>query len=337
MKKINILIVIIFVLACISCQKTKTYKDKLQIHYENLDPQELVIKKYNEALFDLDTTDFVNSLKAIQPEYQAFLKGNLDNPNAVNFLKSFATDTFCIRINNMVEQKFQNDERLINDIKAVYQRLNYYYPDIQLPPTYFYISGVDYETPPVMISNEGVMISLDFYLGNDTKIYDYIGMQRFRSARCRPSYITRDLAYSIYFYYLYKSRIQKDVLSEMIYTGKRNYFVEALNPSLPDSILLGYTSKQMQWAGEHEGDVWASIVGNDMLYAKGLDPYRTFFSDGPFTQAYSNDAPARLGEFIGLQIIRSYMTNNDVTLQELIDNNDIQQIFQKSMYKPKKN
>ena len=86
---------------------------------------------------------------------------------------------------------------------------------------------------------------------------------------------------------------------------------------------------------QHEGDVWASLVGNDMLYAKNAELFRTYFGDGPFTQAYSQEAPARLGEFVGLQIIRSYMTNNDVTMQEMLRDNDIQQIFQHSQYKPK--
>ena len=161
-------------------------------------------------------------------------------------------------------------------------------------------------------------------------------MPRLRTTRCHPTYNTRDLAQSIYHYYVEKNHAQKDVLTEMIYMGKMNFFVEAMNPSMPDSVLLGYTAKQMSWVEAYEGDIWASIIGNNMLYAKGLDSYRNLFGDGPFTQAYSNEAPARLGEYIGLQIIRSYMTHNDVTLQELMNNNDIQQIFQYSQYKPRK-
>ena len=45
MKKV-LLIALAFVLS--SCVKTKTYKDKLQVHHENLEPQEIVVKKYNE-------------------------------------------------------------------------------------------------------------------------------------------------------------------------------------------------------------------------------------------------------------------------------------------------
>lgn len=335
MRKIFIIVSLIFSLALLSCHKTNTYKDKLEINYENLEPQEIIVKEYNKELFSIDTAVFVEGLKSIKDEYQIFLGGDLDDKEAVNYLKAFVADTFCIRINKMAEEKFSDIRDLKKEIKSVYQRLHYYYPDIEIPDTYFYVSGIDYEMPAVMILPDGVLISLDYYLGNEDKIYDYIGMPRFRSLRCQPSYITRDLAQSFYNSYIYRQVNQKDILSEMINAGKQLYFIEAMNPSLPDSVLLGYSSKQTAWVEHYESDVWASLIGNDLLYANGLEMFRSFFGDGPFTQSFSQEAPARLGEYIGLQIIRSYMTNNDVSLQELMMNNDLQQIFQDSQYKPR--
>ena len=336
MRKI-FLLTILFSLIVVSCQNKKTYKSKLQVHHEHLEPQEIIIKDYAKALFSLDTANFAEEIRGIQNDFPAFLEGDLNDIGAVNYLKGFATDTFCIRINNIVEKKFYNTNKLTKDIKSVYQIFNYYYPNIKLPrETYFYVSGIDYNTPSVMALPNGILISTDMYLENENNIYDYVGMPRYLSQRCRPSYITRDLAEALYNTYVYKKQYQKDVLTDMINAGKRLYFIEALNPSLPDSIIMRYSSKQTQWAEQYEGDVWASIIGNDMLYAKNAEVFRSLFGDAPFTQAFSNDSPARLGEYIGLQIIRSYMTNNDVTLQEMLNNNDIQQIFQTSQYKPRK-
>lgn len=334
MKRIVAILMFVAVLL-VSCQETNSYKDKLYVDYESLEPQNLEVRSYNEALFSIDTANFANGLKSIKDDFLVFLGGDLDDENAIRYLKDFATDTFCLRVNEMTEEKYRYTDVLNNDIKSVYQHLNYYYPDIVIPPTYLYISGIDYNVPSVMIDERGVVIALDFYLSNEDGIYDYVGMPRFRSLRCNPSYITRDLAESIYLGYIERPQPQGDVLTEMIKSGKRLYFIEAMNPSLPDSVLLGYSEKQMNWVKQHEGDVWASLVGNDMLYAKSAELFRTYFGDGPFTQAYSQEAPARLGEFVGLQIIRSYMTNNDVTMQEMLRDNDIQQIFQHSQYKPK--
>ncbi len=334
MKKI-LFIALAFVLS--SCVKTKTYKDKLQVHHENVGPQEIVVKKYNDALFSIDTANFAEGLKSIKDDYLVFLGGDLNNAEAVEYIKAFATDTFCIRLNDMVQKKFSDDKELKDEIKSVYQRLSYYYPGIEIPETYFYVSGVDYSMPSVMIQPGYVLVSMDYYLGNEDKMYDYIGMPRYRSLRCQPSYITRDIAQAFYDNYFAVPASKKDVLSEMINVGKQLYFIEAMNPALPDSVLLGYSSRQTQWVSQYEGEVWASLVGNDMLYNNDIMTFRSLFGDAPFTQMFSNESPGRLGEFIGLQIIRSYMTHNDISLQDLLRNNDVHQIFQNSQYKPFRN
>lgn len=334
MKRTVVILTFILSFCLLSCNQSKTYKDKLQVHHENLEPQEINIRNYNIALFSIDTANFLEGVKSIKDEYPIFLDGDL-NEESVAYLKSFVTDTFCIRINNLSKEKFTEDNKIGKDIKHVYQRLKYYYPMMETPDTYCYVSGIDYEIPPVMIQSGAALISLDYYLGNENHIYDYIGMPRYRSLRCQPYYITRDLAEAIYDTYFANNQRQKDVLSEMINVGKRLYFVEALNPSIPDSVLLGYSSKQMLWANDFEGDLWASLVGDNTLYSNSVEAFRSLFGDGPFTHAFSNESPARLGEFVGLQIIRSYMTHNDMSLQDLIKNNDVQQIFQSSQYKPK--
>lgn len=336
MKQLTIILCMILTLTMTSCQKTDSHKTKLKVRYDNLEPQNIEIKNYANALFSIDTSNFAEGLKSIQKDFSLFLNGDLNDPYAVNYLKDFATDTFCLRLNDMAGNSFPDNKKIIHDIRSVCQHLKYYYPNIDIPNTaYLYISGIDYDMPAVMILDDGIVISMDFYLGNDNNIYDYVGMPRFRSLRCQPDYISRDLAESIYSSYIARNSNRRDVMSEMINAGKRLYFIEAMNPSLPDSVLMGYSSKQMQWAQLYESDVWASVVGNNMLYSNEVEVFRTLFGDGPFTQAFSNEAPSRLGEYIGLQIIRSYMKNNDVNLQNLMNNDDLQKIFQASQYKPK--
>ena len=64
---------------------------------------------------------------------------------------------------------------------------------------------------------------------------------------------------------------------------------------------------------------------------------KKYTSEGPFTAAFSKAAPPRIGYWIGWQIVRQYMNNNpEVTMQQLMDNNDAQQLLAKSKYKPKK-
>jgi uncharacterized protein YjaZ len=58
----------------------------------------------------------------------------------------------------------------------------------------------------------------------------------------------------------------------------------------------------------------------------------------PFSKFYleiDNESPGRVGQWIGWQIVRSFMQNNKVSMQEMIKM-DAKELFEKSKYKPKK-
>ena len=330
----RILTIFAICLMMASCQKNEpAYKAKLDI---NPEPYDLEFDRYEEVLFSLDTNDFQVELMNVQDRYHVFLGGDLNNPDAVQYLKDFATDPFSITLYEKVKAVFSDLKQIEPVVEDVFAHFHYYYPEIELPKKAFTcITGVHPDEPPVQIIDDQLVISLDWYL-DDEELYDQIGMPRYMSLRRNVSTLAKEVAEQLYMYYLYEWRKQGQIVGEMVFYGRRDFFVEAMCPELPDSVLLGYSSKQWQWAVENEGQVWADIVGNRRLYDAGLDAYMMFFGDGPFTQAYSNDAPSRLGEFFGLNISRSYFSNNEVSLQDLMQRKDLQNVFQDSGYKPKK-
>lgn len=332
MNRIPILLAICLMMA--SCQKNEpAYKAKLDITPE---PYDLEFDRYEEVLFNLDTADFQAELMNVQDRYRVFLGGDLNNPDAVQYLKDFATDPFSITLYEKVKVVFSDLKQIEPVVEDVFAHFHHYFPEIELPKKAFTcITGIHPDEPPVQIIDDQLVISLDWYL-DDEELYDQIGMPRYMSLRRNVSTLAKEVAEQLYMHYLYEWRKQGQIVGEMVFYGRRDFFVEAMCPELPDSVLLGYSSIQWQWAVENEGQVWADIVGNRRLYDASLDAYMMFFGDGPFTQAYSNDAPSRLGEFFGLNISRSYFSNNEVSLQDLMQRKDLQNVFQDSGYKPKK-
>lgn len=330
----RILTIFAICLMMASCQKNDpAYKAKLDITPK---PYNLEFDRYEEVLFNLDTNDFQAELMNVQDRYRVFLSGDLNNLDAVQYLKDFATDPFSITLYENVKAVFSDLKHIEPVVEDVFAHFHYYYPEIELPKKAFTcITGVHPDEPPVQIIDDQLVISLDWYL-DDEELYDQIGMPRYMSLRRNVSTLAKEVAEQLYMYYLYEWRKQGQIVGEMVFYGRRDFFVEAMCPELPDSVLLGYSSKQWQWAVENEGQVWADIVGNRRLYDASLDAYMMFFGDGPFTQAYSNDAPSRLGEFFGLNISRSYFSNNEVSLQDLMQRKDLQNVFQDSGYKPRK-
>lgn len=330
--KILTLLGLVFVMA--ACQeKAPAYKAKLDIKPE---PVNLEFDRYEEVLFNLDTSDFQNELMKIQDRYRVFLGGDLSDADAVNYLKDFAIDPFSITLYNKVKAAFPDlmqVEPLVEDVMA---HFHHYYPDIQLPKkVYTCVTGVIADVPAVQIFDDEMVVSLDWYLGAD-EVYDQIGMPRYMALRRNLPTLAKDVTKALHENYVYQWRKQGQIIDEMVYNGQVDFFIEAMCPAMPDSVLLGYSSKQWQWAVDNEGAVWADIVGNRRLYDSNLNAYMMFFGDGPFTQTYSNDAPSRLGEFYGLNIVRSYFSNHDISLQDLMEQSDLQGLFQESGYKPRK-
>ena len=323
-----------FILILASCQEQKpAYKDKLNVKVE---PYDLEFDRYEEVLFNLDTANFQQEVMRLQDQYSIFLRGNLENPEAVKYLKDFAVDPFSITLFNKVKTVFPDLRQVEPMVENVMAHFHYYYPDIQLPKkAYTCVTGVLADVPPVQIIEDQLVISLDWYLNGD-EVYDHIGMPKYMQGRTNLEVLAKDVAEQLYMYYLCEWRKQGQVIDEMMFCGRRDFFIEAMCPKIPDSVLLGYSSTQWQWAVENEGAVWADIIGNRRLYDASLDAYMMFFGDGPFTQAYSNDAPSRLGEFFGLNIIRSYVSGHEFQLQKLMERKDLQELFQDSGYKPKK-
>lgn len=331
MKKILFVLTVVFL---VSCSKSEGYKKKLNVPYQKMEPQRLEIVEFNKVLFGLDTANFEEEYLAILPQFEAFL---IENPSEeeVGYMKEFVTDTFMLKINKLACETFPDINKVSEEIKNVYQHYRYYYPEFNVPPTFTYVSGI-YSNRPHSIDDESALIGLDFYLNNKDLVYDIIGFPRYISRRCQPIYLTRDFAEELYYHTFGNRKNQKDVLSEMIEHGKMLYFIEAMNPALPDSVILGYTTQQMEWAQDNEGAVWAAVVGNNMLYTNNVDNRRMLFNDGPFTAPFGDASAPRLGDYIGLQIIRSFVTNNDETLQNLMKTIDFQDVFQQSQYKPRK-
>jgi hypothetical protein len=58
-------------------------------------------------------------------------------------------------------------------------------------------------------------------------------------------------------------------------------------------------------------------------------------SDGPFTTLFANNSAPRAGAFLGWKIVNRFMEKNpDVSIQELMKNNDYQGILNAASYKP---
>ena len=151
----------------------------------------------------------------------------------------------------------------------------------------------------------------------------------------RKEYIVNDLVHAWMSKTFPNNNKSGTLLNEMVYQGKLLYLADAMMPEVNDSIKIGFTKKQLDWCNNHVKDVWGYMIKNKFLYSNDMAMVTKFTGEGPFTTGFVKESPARAGVWIGWKIVREYMnTHPEITLEQLMQENDPQKILSLSNYKP---
>jgi len=312
-----------------------TANRNLNIDVSKVDVQPVVIKRYEKLLFNIEKNSFKEGLKKIAPEFPVFLKADLDDTLNLIRLNDFVTSPLNSKLYDSVLEIFPTLFPYEDQLTEAFKRYNFYFPEIGLPNVFSYVSGLSYEYPVQFYAGD-MIVALDMYLGNDFIEYRKTGLPLYKIERMNKDFLVRDCINEMY-YYTYLEKPGKNVLQKMIGEGKRLYFLDAMLPETPDNIKIGYPEQKLNWCLDNESKIWAFMIENDLIFSSDMLVIRKFFTDGPYSHSFSSESPARLGEWLGWQIVRAYMNKNqEITLQELLLEEDAQKILTGSRYKPKK-
>lgn len=329
----NILYLFLLFFVFFSCSSDSSRK--LDFDVSGIEIPHFKIDRYEQDLFSIDTLDFMNELINIQDKYKTFIGSENLEKKDIQPLYDYVTDPKFIELNNEVRQTYPDIFFLEKELKTAFQYYLHYFPDAKLPLIYTYISGLHFEYP-VQLSAKAMVIGLDLYLGADFEEYKKHGIPAYKAARMTYEYISVDCMKELVRAYLYENRTPKNFLNEIIENAKTLYFLDAMLPEKADHLKIGFTENQLKWCIQNEHYIWAFFIDKQILYSADYELTRKFVQDGPFTLAFSKEAPAGIGNWIGWQIIHSYMNNNpDVNLPELLRETDAQKILKNSGYKPK--
>jgi hypothetical protein len=62
-----------------------------------------------------------------------------------------------------------------------------------------------------------------------------------------------------------------------------------------------------------------------------------YINDGPFTPGFTKDTPPKMGVWLGLQLVKTYMSKHpDFTIPKLLSTKNAHTLFNESGYKPVK-
>lgn len=224
---------------------------------------------------------------------------------------------------------------LKSDYKKAFIYLKKYFPDYRTPNVYTMISG--FAVGNALIGKGDIAVGLDFYLGRNYKYYPKVSyFHNYIRPRLQREYMVPNSMLLVAEDLIGPEPIEAKLLDFMVYYGKKYYLAEKFQPETADSLILGYTSTQMEWCFANENMIWKYILESNLLYSQENHQVRKFINDGPFTPGLPAESPGKIGHFVGYQIVRNFMKNHpELSLKDLAALTNGQEILEKSKYRPK--
>lgn len=226
----------------------------------------------------------------------------------------------------------------LSELKAHFHKaftnMQYYYPEFEPPKVQTLVSGLDTD---LFVSDSLIIVSLDFYLGKGAKyrpnMYAYL-LRQYEKENIVPSCM---LIYGISNQYNKTDLSDKTVLADMIAYGKSYYFAKRVLPCTPDSVLTWYTQEEVEGARKNQDLIWARLIQDEVLYATSHMMKQKYLGERPKTLEVGDKCPGRIGQWVGWQIVNSYMDGHSpTTLPDLMNTANAQKIFKESNYQPKR-
>jgi len=318
MKK-NLLLVMLTLLFLSCDKKSETEKAVEEI------PVEIEVDRFDKAFFETAPND----LPKLKSQYPFFFPAGNDDQV---WLEKMQNPQWR-ELYGEVQKKYADFESEKEEIETLFKHIKFYFPQTKTPKVYTVIAEMDYQNK-VLYADNTLIICLELYLGKDHRFYEFPEYlkQNFTKNQIMPDIV------SVFSRDKIVPPTDQTFLSQMIYAGKALYLADLLIPEYTDADKIGYAPEQIIWCQENESYMWRYFIEKQLLYDTDQKLMTRFVYPAPFSKFYleiDNESPGKTGAWIGWQIVRSFMQNNEVSVPQLMQM-DAKEIFEKSKYKPKK-
>lgn len=290
-------------------------------------PVDITLDRFDQKFFNASKEDFYQ----LKQDYPYLFPEQY--PDSI--WQKRQRDSLQVLLQGEISKVYPSLAPFEKQLKPLFQHIKYYFPRLKDPKVILLTNNVDYQNKTVY-ADSLVLISLDTFLGANNPLYEGI-----------PQYIVRDMDIAYLGAHLsdefaisvVPAPADRTLLAQMIYYGKRFYIKDILLPDTADEIKISYTEKEMNWVKENERFIWQYFIENELLYKTQSSYLLRFIEPAPFSKFYleiDNESPGKIGQWLGWQIVRAFVSKNpDETTQQILAM-PAQELFTKANYKPAK-
>ncbi len=323
MRAVHLMICIVFLSACVNepCR-------------DSVAPESVVleVQRLEQELFDSKSSKEVEAFLDSHPDFaKFFLHADQYPTNSI-----LADRMFGLIQNPSIDtlyqesvQAFENFDEVVGTLEEGLGRLKVYYPQTPTPRIQTAVTGLYND---LFISNEHIMIGMDFFIGENAS-YKPQQIPNYILTRYTTEHLAASILQFVSSQYITTSN-GDEMMAEMINYGKSYYLLSKILPCTPERILIGYTEEEWEDVFENDKIIWANFVQNEWLYETNHTIKQKFLGERPNVYEIGDKCPGRIGRWLGWQIVNAYAEKTGASVTEIMSETDMNKLFTQSGYKP---
>jgi|JI10StandDraft_1071094.scaffolds.fasta_scaffold176780_3 hypothetical protein len=333
----------IFLFLTVFCYVSCDNNTQHQVPKEVIEtPFALKINRFDHDLFALKIDSMNGGLHKIANKYPDFFYlftkqilniGDSSNPQMPLVLNGFLNDQYINDMYDEVLHQYKDVSFFNNEFTEAFKAYHYFFPQLKIPEITYFVSGYNYAN---VTTQNTLAIGLEMYLGSNYKPYTLLEIPLYKQKLMCKEYMVVDALQAWISTEFENEQDYASLLNQMLQKGKVLYALEKLLPNLNDTIKFGYTNEQLKWCQNNEPKIWSHFIEKKLLFAAFRGDSFKYINEGPFTAGFPRESPGKIGVWLGYQIIKKYVEQQPkITMKQLFDNHNAQQILTQSKYKPK--
>lgn len=238
------------------------------------------------------------------------------------------------------EPEFYGGNQLEIDLKAAFQEIHNQFPQTKIPKIRTVFSGfggigIEFAVQHLSFTDTLIVVGLDFFMGKKGK-YSPPNVYEYQMRRLEPKALVGQIVLQYSAFFNQQDSEDHSLLSDMIWYGKGFVFAKKILPSLPDSLLFGYTAKELAETEAFQSEVWEHFIDKSLLFKKEEYIKAKYIGERPKTPEIGPACPGSIGRWLGWRIVDLYVKQNSkIGLPNLMANKEANKIFLASGYRGK--
>jgi hypothetical protein len=186
------------------------------------------------------------------------------------------------------EAGFFGGDALEKELKEAFTKIQQEFPGVKTPKIRTVFSGFggvgggEFTAQNLVISDSLLIIGLDFFMGTQG-LYKAPNVYEYQLRRLEPKAMVAQVILQYSAFLIKQTENDASLLSDMIWYGKGYVFAKTILPSVPDSLLFGYTNQEIAETNAFQKEVWEHFIDRKLLFSSDKNVKAKYLDDRPKT------------------------------------------------------